>query len=146
MIAKSKSNTVFSHECTRMNTNKSQEKVHVPMDTDTILHKELSYKVIGFAMQVHKELGFGFLEKVYENALMLLLREEAIPAVQQAMIAVLFRGTVVGEYVVDILVNDQIVLELKSVDAIKGAHRAQALNYLRATGKRLAIILNFGKE
>src|SRR5512139_3141234 len=66
----------ISQECPRMNTNKSQEQVQVPMNTDAILHKELSYKVIGLAMQVHKEMGFGFLEKVYENALMLLLREE----------------------------------------------------------------------
>ncbi len=127
---------IFSHELTRMNTN--QEK---------ILHKDLSYKIIGLAMEVHRKLGYGFLEKVYENSLMVLFRRDKIPAVQQAPISVRFEGEIVGNYIVDILVVEKIILELKCVEALSNVHRAQVLNYLKATGKRLAIILNFaGKK
>lgn len=120
---------------TRMTTN--EEK---------ILYKDLSYKIIGLAMEVHSKLGHGFLEKVYENAMMVLLRREGIHSKQQAPITVYFDGEVVGDYYADILVEDKIILELKSVEKIIDAHRAQTLNYLKATGIRLAILLNFGKE
>ncbi len=113
---------------------------------EKILFKELSYKIVGLAMQVHRELGYGFLEKVYENAFMVLLRKEGIHAEQQEPITVHFDGEVVGEYYADILVENKIILELKSVETILDAHKAQALNYLKATGLRLAMILNFGKE
>lgn len=114
--------------------------------TEKILYKDLSYKIVGLAMQVHKELGHGFLEKVYENAMMVLFRREGIPAMQQAPIVVRFLGEVVGEYFADILVEDKIILELKAMEKIIGVHEAQALNYLHATGMHLSIILNFGKE
>ena len=116
------------------------------MDNDKIVFKELSYKVVGFALQVHNELGHGFLEKVYENAMMVLLRREGITALQQVPITVRFLNEIVGDYFADILVDDKIILELKSIEKINDAHRAQALNYLKGTGKQLAIILNFGKE
>jgi GxxExxY protein len=117
------------------------------MDTNKdILHKDLSYKIVGLAMQVHNKLGFGFLEKVYENALMVLLKREGVGAKQQAAIAVYFEGERVGDYLADILVEDKIILELKSVEKIIDTHRAQALHYLKATGLSLAIILNFAKE
>ena len=97
-------------------------------------------------MEVHNELGYGFLEKVYENSLMILFRRDKIPAVRQAPINVRFEGEIVGNYVADILVDDKIILELKCVETIANIHRAQVLNYLKATGKQLAIILNFAKE
>jgi len=97
-------------------------------------------------MEVHNKLGFGFLEKVYENALMVLFQKEGIPAQHQAPITVYFEGKVVGDYYADILVDDRIILELKAVNRIVDVHRAQALNYLRATGIKLARILNFGKS
>jgi len=111
-----------------------------------ILYKELSYKIIGLAMEIHSKLGYGFLEKVYENALMLLFRREVIQAKQQAPIKVYFEGEIVGEYFADILVEDKIILELKVLEKITDVHIAQALNYLKATGLELAIILNFGKR
>jgi len=111
-----------------------------------ILHKDLSYKIIGLAMEVHGKLGYGFLEKVYENALMLLFKREGIKAKQQAPIKVLFEEVIVGDYIADILVEDKVILELKSLEKISDVHRAQALNYLKATGLHLAIILNFGKN
>jgi GxxExxY protein len=116
------------------------------MHDEKLLYKDLSYRIIGLAMEVHNELGQGFLEKVYENAMMVLLRKEGINTLQQAAIVVKFLGEVVGDYYADILVDDKIVLELKSVEKITDAHRAQTLNYLKATGMELAIILNFGKE
>jgi GxxExxY protein len=110
-----------------------------------ILYRDLSYKIIGLAMEVHRKLGYGFLEKVYENSLMILFRREKISAVQQAPIDVRFEGEIVGNYVADILVNEKIILELKCIELITNVHRAQALNYLKATGKQLAIIINFAK-
>jgi GxxExxY protein len=110
------------------------------------LYKDLSYKVVGLAMQVHTELGYGFLEKVYENALMILLRENGVKAEQQIPIKVYFHSQIVGEYISDILVEDCIILELKAQDRIVESHKAQTLNYLKATGLKLAILVNFGKH
>ena len=113
---------------------------------EKIIYKDLSYRIVGLAIQVRKELGFGFLEKVYENALMVLLEENRIEAKQQFPIKVTFHGRIVGDYIADILVENQIILELKAQDKIIDIHKAQTLNYLRATGLRLAILLNFGKD
>jgi len=126
---------LFNHEFSRMNTNNKE-----------IIYKELSYKTIGLAMEVHNQLGFGFLEKVYENALMVLFEKNGIPAQQQAPVRVYFERQVVGDYYADILVDNKIILELKTVDKIVDVHRAQVLNYLRATEIQLAMILNFGKR
>jgi GxxExxY protein len=113
---------------------------------EKIVYKDLSYKIVGLAIQVRKELGYGFLEKVYENALMILLHENGIKAEQQVPIKVNFHGKVVGDYIADILVENQIILELKAQDKIADVHKAQTLNYLKATGLKLAIVLNFGKD
>ena len=115
------------------------------MNTNTtkILHQELAYRVVGLAMEAHTKLGNGFLEKVYENALMVLLRKAGIEAIQQMPITVSFEGEAVGSYFADILVENKIILELKTVSEISESHKAQALNYLKATGLDLAIILNF---
>ena len=111
-----------------------------------ILYPDLSYKIIGAAMEVHLEFGRGFIEKVYENSLMIMFRNDKIKAMQQASIKVHFKNEIVGNYVADILVEDKIILELKTVDKITDIHRAQALNYLKATGLKLAIIINFKKQ
>ena len=113
---------------------------------EKIIYKGLSYKIIGAAMQVHTELGYGFLEKVYENSLMILLREIGIKAEAQVPIKVLFHSQIVGDYIADILVEDLIILELKAQEKISEVHKAQTLNYLKATGLKLAILLNFGRK
>ena len=113
---------------------------------NNILYKDLSYQIIGLAMEVHRKLGYGFLEKVYENSLMILFRREGIRSEQQYPIKVYFEGEVVGNYVADILIEDKIIIELKCVEKINNIHKAQALNYLKATRMRLAIILNFAKD
>lgn len=97
-------------------------------------------------MQVHHKLGFGFMEKVYENAMMVLLRREGIGSKQQAPIPVYFEGEVVGDYFVDILIEYKIILELKTSEKIVDVYRAQILNYLKATGIELGMIFNFGKK
>ena len=97
-------------------------------------------------MEVHRKLGYGFLEKVYENSLMILFRREGIRSEQQSPIKVYFEEEVVGNYVSDILIEDKIIIELKCVEKISNIHKAQALNYLKATQMRLAIILNFAKD
>ena len=111
-----------------------------------IVFKDLSFKIVGLAMEVHNELGGGFLEKVYENALMVQFKNNHIPAEQQKAIPVKFKNETVGEYFADIVVDNKIILELKVVDQVIDIHRAQAVHYLKATGFELAILINFGKR
>jgi GxxExxY protein len=112
---------------------------------EKILYKDLSYKIVGLAMQLHTELGHGFLEKVYENSLMILLEENGLRAVQQHPIAVKYHGRIVGDYIADIIVDDTVIIELKALEKISEIHKAQTLNYLKATNYRLALLINFGK-
>lgn len=116
------------------------------MRTKEILYPDISYKIIGAAMEVHRSLSNGFLEKVYENALMVMFKEIPLVAAQQTPIKVVFRNKIVGNYIADILVENKIILELKIVDKITNIHRAQVLNYLKATGLKLAIIVNFKNQ
>ena len=111
-----------------------------------ILFKELSYAIIGAAMEVHRVLGPGFLEAVYESALAYELTLRGIRFEQQKRLPVSYKDQVLGEYMADLVIDEQIILELKAVSAISAAHEAQAHHYLAATGMKLAIILNFGSE
>ena len=113
---------------------------------DNILYPELSYKIVGLAIRVHTQLGYGYLEKVYENSMMVLFEKEGILVQQQVPTPVYFEGKMVGDYIADIMVDNKIILELKSIKEITEVHKTQAMNYLKATGFRLAILLNFGKE
>jgi GxxExxY protein len=106
----------------------------------------LSGVVIGSAFRVMNELGAGFAEKVYENALAHELRKAGLAVLQQQGVAVHYDGIVAGEYVTDLLVEDTIVVELKAVRALDKAHMAQCINYLTATGLHLCLLLNFGKS
>ena len=111
-----------------------------------ILFKELSFAIIGAAMEVHRILGPGFLEAVYQAALEHELTLRGIPFEAQKRLAVTYKGRLVGDYVADIVVDSQIILELKAISALTKALEAQAHNYLAATGLRLAILLNFGAK
>jgi len=111
-----------------------------------IIYKELSYAIVGAAMEVHRILGPGFLEAVYEAALAHELTLRGIPFERQKELPVYYKGQLVGHYVADFVVDGQIILELKAVSALTKAHEAQAHNYLAATGLSLAILLNFGAE
>ena len=104
---------------------------------------ELTYTINGAVFEVNKVLGAGFLEKVYENALLIELRSRGLRADSQFPIKVFYKGEVVGEYTVDILVEEVVILELKTVERLDKIHEAQLLNYLRATGIKVGILVNF---
>jgi GxxExxY protein len=104
----------------------------------------LTERVIAAAFRVSNVLGAGFLEKVYENALAHELRKSGIDARQQVPVTVLYDEVVVGEYVADLLVEQKVLVELKAARGIDPIHEAQLLNYLKATGTRVGLILNFG--
>ena len=105
----------------------------------------LTEKIIGCAFQVSNTLGSGFLEKVYENALAIELRKNRLEVKQQAPIKVVYEETVVGEYFADLLVSDAVIVELKAVKEISNAFAAQCLNYLKAAGLPICLLMNFGK-
>lgn len=111
-----------------------------------LLHKALSYKIVGAAMDVHSTLGRGFLEAVYEAALAHELSLRGIAFKTQQRLPVHYKGKLVGDYVADIVVEDKIILELKAIAKLAPVHKAQAHNYLAATGLSLAILLNFGAK
>ncbi len=114
------------------------------MHADTIRLNDLSGRVIGCAFSVLNTLGAGFLEKVYENALAHELRAAGLRVLQQFGLTVRYKDVVVGEYFADLLVEDALLVELKTVKALDDAHRMQCTNYLKATGLRLCLLLNFG--
>jgi len=111
-----------------------------------IKHAELTEKILKVFYQVYNELGFGFLESVYENALAIALIEAGLKVRQQVSIPVYFRGHQVGDFRCDLLVEDKVILEIKAVKTIGPEHQAQTLNYLRATDVEVALILNFGER
>jgi GxxExxY protein len=107
-------------------------------------HAELTKAIIGLFYEVYNELGHGFLESVYENSLALALRAKGYEVHQQVAIPVWFRGQKVGDFDADLLVNNLVILELKSCRSIVDAHLAQLLNYLKATEIEVGLLLNFG--
>ena len=109
-------------------------------------HQDLTGEIINAFYKVYNTLGYGFLEKVYENALILELHKRGFKTSQQAPIILFYEGEPVGHYVADIIVNDLVILEIKSVETIVEAHEAQLLNYLRATGIEVGLVLNFGPK
>ena len=96
-------------------------------------HSNLTRQIIGIFYEVYNALGYGFLEKVYENALVIRLQKAGLTVAQQQPIKVYFDGLVVGEYFADLVVNDLIILEIKAVKELVEAHEAQLINYLKAT-------------
>ena len=104
---------------------------------------ELTYNINGAIFEVNKILGSGFLEKVYENALVVELRQRGLQAEAQHPISVVYKNQPVGEYFADIVVEDQVVIELKSQTDLNSMHKAQLLNYLKATGMRIGLLVNF---
>lgn len=109
-------------------------------------HKELTENIIGCAYNVYNKMGFGFLESVYEKCMLIELHKAGLDVESQKAITVYYENEIVGEFVADIIVNDTIILELKSVRQIINAHEVQLVNYLVATGKPVGLILNFGEN
>ena len=114
------------------------------MDATGLFHRELSEQVIGLFYETYNELGFGFLESVYESAFALRLEEAGIGVRRQHPIVVRFRGHVVGEFRADLLIEELLLVEIKSVQMLLQIHEAQLLNYLKATGIKVGLLCNFG--
>ncbi len=111
-----------------------------------MLHEEITSEIIAAFYVVYNRLGYGFLEKVYENALIFELRKRGFIVKQQVPIQVYYEGQIVGEYFADLLVQDKVILELKVVEQIIKAHEAQIVNYLKATNLEVGLVLNFGPK
>jgi GxxExxY protein len=112
---------------------------------DARLLQPVTGRIIGCAFKVANALGHGFIEKVYENALAHEMRKSGLGVVQQRGIVVFYDDVIVGEYTADRIVEDQVIVELKVVPALSDVHLAQCRNYLRATGKSLCLLINFGR-
>ena len=108
-------------------------------------HSELTGEVLRCAFEVHNHLGCGFLEKVYERALIFELKAIGIKVEPQKSIKINYEGEFVGNYVADIIVEDKVIIELKVVEFLTKIHKAQMINYLKATGYEVCLILNFAK-
>jgi GxxExxY protein len=114
--------------------------------TENYLHSDLTGIIIKAYYNVYNKLGYGFLEKVYENALIIELRKFDLKCEKQKPIKVYYDEINVGEYFADLIVNDSVILELKAADCLVEEHEAQLINYLRATDIEVGLLLNFGRE
>lgn len=112
----------------------------------SILHKELTGSILKLFYEVYNELGYGFLEKVYQNALYNELKNNGFDVESQKQIKVYYKNVEVGEYYADLIVNDKVILELKATESITEAHEFQLLNYLKSTNIEVGLLLNFGKK
>ncbi len=112
--------------------------------TEQYLHKDLTEKIIKAFYKVYNTLGYGFLEKVYENALVIELCEMGLRVEQQKMLKVYYGQYLVGEYFADLIIEGKALLELKAVETLHPAHHAQILNYLKATDIEIGLLLSFG--
>lgn len=113
-------------------------------DTTRLQHEEITRSVLGCAFEVINELGAGFIESVYEKALLLALRQKGLSAMSQYPVRVMFRGECVGDFYADLFVEEKVIVELKAVKAIAPEHQAQIINYLNATGIEVGLLINFG--
>ena len=111
---------------------------------ESAMERNLSKRVIECAFEVSNQLGAGFLESVYENALCVELEQQGIAYHQQKQLKVIYKGRDVGTFVADLVVEDKLLVELKVASQLVHAHKAQVMNYLKATGLPVALLLNFG--
>ena len=116
------------------------------MESQSFVLGKVSFEILSAAFEVHNTLGVGFLEKVYENAMNYELKKRKLDVELQKEIPVYYKGALVGTYYTDILVNNEVIIELKSVDALTKTHEAQLLNYLKATGFKVGLLVNFGSK
>lgn len=107
-------------------------------------HHELTGAVIGVCYEVANELGYGFLESVYQHALAIALAQKGHKIAQQVQLKVSFRGKVVGDFYADMIVDDVVIIELKAVSKLLPEHKAQLINYLRASGHDIGLLINYG--
>ena len=115
-------------------------------DYEDIKHKELTERIINIFYKVYNKLGYGFLEKVYENAMLREFKKENIPAVSQSPIKVFYEDEIIGEYFADIFVDDKVIVEIKAAKGLALENEAQLLNHLKATDIEVGLLLNFGTK
>ena len=111
-----------------------------------LLHKSITDGILKAYYNVYNELGFGFLEKVYQNAMYLELKSLGYKVEAQKQIKVYFKNQLVGEYYADLLIDDMVIVELKAIELLMNVHTAQIMNYLKATSIEVGMLLNFGEE
>ena len=104
---------------------------------------DITFKINGAIFEVNRVLGAGFLEKIYEKALLIELRRRGLKAESQVPIEVKYKGELVGDYFADIVVEGQVIIELKTVENLQNIHEAQLINYLKATGMKVGLLVNF---
>ncbi len=118
----------------------------VNADFPDFKYKDITEKIIKAFYQVYNTLGYGFLEKVYENAMLIELRKLGLTATPQFPVKVYYEEQIIGEYFADILVDEKVIVEIKSAKSLAEGHEAQLLNYLKATEIEVGLLLNFGPE
>ncbi len=111
-----------------------------------LLYKQEFYDIKSACIELKNELGLGFLEKVYENALKIELEERGFVVEQQYPIKVIYKNKIIGDYYADLYLVDKMIIEIKTVNELANIHKAQLLNYLRATGIKLGVLINFSRE
>ena len=109
-------------------------------------HSDITGKIINAFYTVYNTLGYGFLEKVYRNAMVIQLKEQGVAVIPESPITVYYKGQIVGEYFADLLVKQAVIVELKAVRQLANEHEAQLLNYLKATPYEVGLLLNFGPK
>ena len=125
---------------------KSTDQPRIDANEHERKHWDLCHQIIGVFYSVYNELGYGFLEAVYEEALAIGLTESGLQVTRQVPTPIWFRGQSIGEYKADLIVNNAVLLELKAARVLDTSHEAQTLNYLRATDIEVALLLNFGPK
>ena len=116
------------------------------MEQKKLLHSDVTEMILKAFFHVYNALGYGFLEKVYENALAMTLQKWQRSVGQQVPVKVYFEGELIGDYFADLIIDGRVLIELKAAEAIAPAHEAQLLNYLRATDIEVGLLLNFGPK
>jgi GxxExxY protein len=111
-----------------------------------VLYAELSYQIMEIIFEVHNQLGPGFSEEIYERAVVIELKKRNVPFEQQKVISVYYKGELLGTYRLDLIIDGKIILELKAVSALHDLFKQQLLSYLKATGFKLGILINFGSR
>ncbi len=131
-----------------MNADKTDlfHKARIETDFMELLHKDLTDSILKTFYEVYNELGYGFLEKVYHNALYIELKNKGLNVVSQKQIDVFYKGLKVGEYYADLIIENKVILELKAAEYVVEEFEIQLINYLRGTDCEVGLLLNFGKK
>lgn len=127
-----------------MTSGKPEEILHSPVNPFSTSNNDLTGQIIGLAMKVHRTLGPGFLESIYQKALLYELAKAGFKVESDRPIQVKYEGVIVGDFKADLVVNDELIVELKAVSGIVVEHEVQLVNYLAATGKDIGLLINFG--